>query len=320
MTFLFGDSFDHYSSITQMGYKWTAVGNNHSFTTGRNGNCVAFQNTSYARKTLQGNYATLCQGFAHKVNIISQGPLAIFMDNTSYQVEARFTSDGRIQLTRNGTVLATSTNSIVTNVWYHIQFKATIDPTNGYAEVRVNGATWVSYAGNTRSTSNSYANNVQVMAQSWTTYIDDYYVSTDFMGDLKAECRFPTGAGDNTGWTPNTGTNWDAVNDTSPDDDSTYISTTTVGARDDYEFQDLATTLGTVVAVQRVVDARKDDAGVRTIAPYSRTGGVNYDGANVNVGSSYMYYLDVLELDPATGLPFTISGFNAYKHGVKMVA
>jgi len=52
-----------------------------------------------------------------------------------------------------------------------------------------------------------------------------------------------------------------------------------------------------------------------------RQGGVNYDiGAVQNVAASYALYTSVQELNPATGVPFTVAEVNADEFGVDMIS
>jgi hypothetical protein len=63
-------------------------------------------------------------------------------DFGTLQVELRILSDGTMTITRNGTVLGTSTVALSLNVWNHIEWKITIHPSAGVAEMRINGPDW----------------------------------------------------------------------------------------------------------------------------------------------------------------------------------
>ena len=77
---------------------------------------------------------------------------------------------------------------------------------------------------------------------------------------------------------------------------------------------------GVVKAVGIHLFARKDDGGVRTIAPVVREAGVNYVGGNQNLGASYVYVTQYYEKNPATAADWTLTEVNADEFGVKEVA
>ena len=93
----------------------------------------------------------------------------------------------------------------------------------------------------------------------------------------------------------------------------------TVGDRDLYTAGALATSAGTVYAVQTNLYARKDDAGTRQVCKTIRQGGTNYDGSAKTLGSSYQVYSELDNLDP-TGADWTIANVNGDQYGIKVVA
>src|SRR5262249_39117493 len=120
-------------------------------------------------------------------------------------------------------------------------------------------------------------------------------------------------------WTPNgAANNWDCVDDTATDDDSTYISDSTVGHIDTYATADVDAG-ATVYGVQVNLYARKDDAATRQIAPVIRQAGTNYVGNTATLGSTYSFYSQLYDQDP-TAAAWTAATFNGDEFGVKEIA
>ena len=81
-----------------------------------------------------------------------------------------------------------------------------------------------------------------------------------------------------------------------------------------------APTTGTVVGVQHLVYAKKDNAGARSIAPVLRFQTEDAIGSAVGLTTSYAYYRQVLETNPAdSDEPFTIDKVNATQFGYKVI-
>ena len=77
---------------------------------------------------------------------------------------------------------------------------------------------------------------------------------------------------------------------------------------------------GTVHAIQHMVYAKKDDAGTRSIAMAQRSGGEDHAGGAHAVGASWAYLREVVEVNPATLVPFTPADINDSEFGVILTA
>lgn len=228
-----------------------------------------------------------------------------------------------------GTVLGTSTYSLNLSTWYYIEFKVYIHDTAGTAEVRVNGSEWINITNvDTKGyASSAYANTWLMRGSSGGyTYIDDLYVldtngsvNNDFLGDVKIEVIRPTGAGNSTDFTPSTGSNWQNVDDTTPDDDSTYNYHAPQGlpGTDLFQMGDLTTISGSVFAIQPIMYARKDDAGSADLYSVLRTGGTDYVGSGISLPDSYIYHTDIVEENPNTATAWTVTDINNIEGGYR---
>lgn len=331
MALEFMDGFDHYNSGTNYARKWDTTSTGMGPVAGRFGGTAA--NTQNNPATLiQGQLASVATrvvGFAFQIfPSIATNPWLQLTDAGTTQLDLRLTATAQIQVTRNGTVLGTSTLTLTTGIWYYLEFKATIDPTAGSYEVRVNGANWVSGTGaNTRNTTNSSMNGIKFPNAGFPTIIDDLYIlntsgsaNNNFLGECRILTNLPTGDGASTTWTTSTGTSHFAlVDEANPNDDTDYNYSNTSGQIDLYTYASIANT-GTIAAVQTVLTARKDDIGTRQIAEQCRSGGTTYTGPTTQtLGSAYLMYREIRETDPATGAAWTTTGVNAAQFGVKVV-
>lgn len=119
-------------------------------------------------------------------------------------------------------------------------------------------------------------------------------------------------------WTcvANSALQWVAVNEPSPDGDSSYIASNTVGNQSRFTYP---STVGTsVLAVLVNMYARKDDAGYRAIRAVAKSGStIGDNGSDFYLGNTAQIYQGVLATDPNTGVAWTVSGVNAAEFGVK---
>jgi hypothetical protein len=329
---------DHYSSA-QINRKWTnTVSGAVLAAVGRRGtNALQLSNGISYSKTLD-NQPTWTIGFSYKMTSglpFGSCVLVALIDVATTQVDLRMDATGHLFVTRNGTTLGVaSINALSVGIENYIEFKSTIDPAAGTYEVRVNGSStgWVPPAAgaNTRATANSFAAIIQfgVAAINGANPLDDIYVcdgtggapTNTFLGDVRADAVLPSGAGANTGMTPSAGSNFQNVDDNPANDDTDFNSSTVVGTKDTYAMTDIIHNPVAIFGVQVNMVARKDDAGARSIAAVTRSGGVDTDGATQVLTTSYINYREILALDPNTGLAWTKAGVNAAEFGAKVAA
>ena len=233
---------------------------------------------------------------------------------------------GKIRVLRGSTVLASATQPLVGQQWYYVEFKATIDATNGSYEVRLNGATILSATGvNTQNTANAWADEVGFGGDG-TTEGDDFYIcdgtgakNNDFLGDVEVVTLMPAGAGNYSMYTPSAGANWENVDEIPADGDTTYNASSTAGDKDTFAVDTYSAT-GTPLAVQVNMMHRKDDAGSRTARLVLRSGAADYAGANETVLDTYKVAFSVWETDPADSADWTTAKINAAEYGYETVA
>ena len=97
-----------------------------------------------------------------------------------------------------------------------------------------------------------------------------------------------------------------------------YVQSSTVGDKDTYNYTSITPLVGTIHGVQTVPYAAKTDAGTRTIVNVARSGSSESNSSSRTLSTTALYYPSVNELNPATGLAWTVSEINAGEFGVKV--
>lgn len=320
----FADSFDHYSTFTDKGWNGTTNITNPA-AVGRTG-AQGFRVTHFDHILFRNvvSQSSKIVGFAWRSGVRGDARVVGFMQGGTHLLDLRQSnSTGQLFATRNGTSLGGGGPALVINTWYYIEFKAIIGVS---VTCRLNGVEIFTYA----TTGTGSIDRIQHGGNSsgtWNADFDDYYVvttsgggATDFLGDVRINCSRPVSAGTSTIWTPSAGgTNYTRVNETLADAEGSYVATGGVGNTDTYPVTDLSGS-GVVHGVQVVMQARKDDAGLRQIAPVYRPTTTDTPGTTQTLGSGYQLLREVKELNPDTGLPWTFAEFNATEFGMKVIA
>jgi hypothetical protein len=120
--------------------------------------------TGYVTTPNLGNIGTIVTGFGFKPQVLMDTRMVVLRegDDSTEGVNVRQRADGKIDVYRGNTLLATSGDVVLTaNTWHHIELKVTVSDTGSY-EVRVNGVVAVSGSGDTRAGSNDYCNRVRL--------------------------------------------------------------------------------------------------------------------------------------------------------------
>lgn len=338
MAVLFRDGFDTYSGA-EMGAKWSVINNaTVSSAAARNGAQGMAWNSAnggfYAQWNFPANNTnTLYLGFAVYPKGASYGTLCQFYNGTSLQCDVRLNASGQPYITRNGTTLVTATAPISLNAWHYIEFKLLVASSGGIAELRVDGTVVATFTGNTQNVTGG-VNNFRLY-QGWPTgtngpWFDDLYLLdssgsnawlTTYLGDVKIISGLPNANGTTNNWTPNgAASNYECVNETPWDGDTTYVSDATPGDIDLYTFPAISASAVYDVCVNLVAD--KDDTALRTIRGEVRSGGVNYDnGVDFTLTqSSYQNFQADFPVDPNTSAQWTVAGVNSAQFGAKETA
>lgn len=346
MSILFMDSGgDHYASADELN-KWSQgrlctivsggrTGSNRlqgtNFTVAQTGvsNCTLVKNLNY-------NYGTLYAGiafFQNRSGTQIKEPIMGFADSLTYQMCLYLNVNGSLSVGRGGldngvtpVILATSNVNIFRYaVWHYIEFKSVFatDATGSFI-VMFNGIEILNVPNILTSTNtHAYANQFYIPGNKDAFhYFDDIYVADDqFYGDQAIQMLFPVGLGTSQlSHFPVSSINWQDVDDSVPDADTTYVYGSTVGLYDVYAMTHLAGAATSITALQTIVDARKDDAGTRQAAPVISSGVTLGIGSAVGLSANYVFYLQQWMTDPNTGIGWTVGAVNSLQQGIQIIA
>jgi hypothetical protein len=149
-------------------------------------------------------------------------------------------------------------------------------------------------------------------------YVKDYYiwdgfgtVNNDHPGPVTVY-RCPVDADVSSGWARSSGASDFALLDEVPPDDADFISAgISLPAASIMGLKNLPSDVVSVRAIMTMARQRKTDGGdCHTTVSLSPNGATWDDGADNAISTAFTYWMDISELDPVTGLPWTPIGFN----------
>ena len=285
--------------------------------------------TNYTTLIWNGHYYVTAPLYGSGV-----GPCILFTDAGNNQCEVYVETNGiyfRFSLRRNGTLLATGSYSYIAGVHYWLSIKLVVDGSSGLFELKVNGSTAVTYSGNTKGYGSS--GNVNRILHGWPNsgaiqaiIFDNVVVcdtsgtwANDYLPESRIYYQMPT-ANDAVQFTPSSGANWQRVLTIPPPGDSSYNYDPNVGDQDTFA---AAPSLGTatILALQVTTNARKDDAGNRSMRNVIKSGSGTYDnGADIALSNAYQGYRWLSITDPDTAAQWAAAAASAAKIGYKVAA
>jgi hypothetical protein len=349
MAIKFFTSFDHYDTDTLPRRFDAAFGTaiSISTTSGRfGGHALVIDGGSdeYLSKNveLQQGSAVIV-GFAYKaIGALQETSITLTGESAGSsheQLSINIRSDTGVIAVRRGrhdigTLLATSSPGVISDdVWAHIEFKAVIDNSSGSVEVRVDTIPVLTISSvDTQGLATNSVTAVQVVCTGSSValgLIDSMWVMdgtgaapfNDFLGDKRVSVKNPKAAGTSTQFSPLSGSNYEMVDETIIDEDTTYNESGSVGAEDNFTQQtttDIGVSPSTVYAVQTVNCVRKTDAAEVRYQDVFVSGGTSYYSADKEASSSYYCTAFIHQVDPSTGIAWTVSGLDAAASGYKL--
>lgn len=145
-------------------------------------------------------------------------------------------------------------------------------------------------------------------------YSTDTEQSTDntlTITTIWSETLRPNAVGTYTTWTASAGANWECVDEVTPDEDTTYVYTSTKNLWDSYNLQN-STGSGTISNVRAYVRIRNlSVAGLPAIIPGLVIGGVARAGVQQEITTSYADYYSDWAQNPATLAAWTWADIDA---------
>ena len=326
MSIIFVDGCQYNAAVLE---KYATLTNaSYSTTTARTGNrsirIGAFISGGNLTKTLASSYGSLSVALGGYITSGSGGRVQLLDSAGAIQMTVELASSGTVSVYRGsetGTLLG-SGGTLTFGSWFHIELDVTVHDSTGAVNVYLNGASIISVSGvDTKNTAIAGAKSVKFTGPSNNNayfYIDDVVISDTFaqIGAGIVQTLYPTGAGATTQWTPSAGANYAAVDETTGDGDTTYVSTSTVNQIDTYTFGDLNANSGTVLAVAVNTVGRADAGGSPQVTAVLRPGSTDRLGTGVTQTATYANGQSIWETNPDGG-SWTEAAVNASEAGIK---
>jgi hypothetical protein len=276
--------------------------------------------------------------FKHSGAGAASSQVVEFLDVTgTTHCDLRFNpSSGVFSMTRNngGTLLLTGTTILAANTEYYIEFQVVIADSGGVGILHIDGSVDAGVNSSSLDTRNGGSASAATV-KFWfvgssgihsfkNIYINDNSGGVDdtFWGPITVATSVVTGAGNKAQHAPSAGSNYQNVDDATPNDDTDYNSTSTNGHIDTFVMSDTGYSAGTVKGIEWVADVKKVDAsGTARVAPVFRIGGADYVGADISPSTSYLLLNQRSRLQPVGGTPaWDVSTIDAMEVGIKRTA
>lgn len=246
----------------------------------------------------------------------------------------RFDTSGRLLLYRGEgtTLLATSagTFDLTGAAWHYWEVKAIISDTVGVFEVRLDGAVFVTYSGDTRNAGTTGAIDqimwVRPYSGSGNNFIvDDFWLDdAGYLGDKVVYSLPANGNGDSSQWVGSDGNSTDnylLVDDGEVVSITDYVASATSGNTDLYNIADLPASVTTVDAIQELIYVQASDGGTPpSVVPVAK-GALGTVRADTALGTIPVAAADMLAQIRTTdpdGNALTPARVNAMQVGVKI--
>lgn len=340
MTTRWADGFED-TAAADLGTDYAVTGGFGAIVTGRRTGTFAYKAPTSAnhnlRRTIGGTEATLFQSCAVNLQTLPTPAMGKhfmrFMEGSTIHIALFATAAGGIAVYRGDftTLLGTTAAFFSPTQWTWLQVKVVIHDTTGSVEIRdASGSVLIALTGiDTKNGGTGYVDVVSVGHggnSNVDTYFDDWHVwdttgsiCNTWTNDTRIDHRLPTGAGTYAQFTASAGANYACVDDVNYNA-TDYVESSVAGHKDTYAFADITHAPPSIFSVLVTAVALKDDAGARSLKDLVRSGAADYAGSATTLNQgSYTRAVGIREADPATGVAWTQSGYNAAEFGFENV-
>jgi urease gamma subunit len=256
-----------------------------------------FENNGHTFRTYLPNVEDIVMGFAIKPTTDQYGTFFYFRHGGSQILHFGIDSMGRIWLKDStATLIATSAPVVKFRRWTYIEIKATFHDTAGSVEVRVNGGTTavISETSLDTAVTHNHADNIQWFYRDTTQWDDIYLIDqdtaglSDFIGPAIVRRLSPSADTATADFTPSTGSDNYAMN-----------------------------AVKAVAIVTSFYTTGGSEAKQIAALTKSGTTAIEETGVAASISDLWQDAIHITETDPDTSSPWTVSGLNAAKFGVR---
>jgi hypothetical protein len=229
-----------------------------------------------------------------------------------------------------------SKKRVVDGEWHHVELAMTINTSTGTATLWIDGEEQYALTGiDTQDAASNISTYVRVrlsssVAANTVEYVwfDDIMVwddsGSEFTGALpnhihRIETIRPGGAGAAADFTPSAGSNFQNVDETVADDDTTYNESSTTGHIDSFAYGNMSLSADEIFGIN-IKSRVKFDSGAANFRNKTRISSTYYNGTTVAAGAAYALVETIYNNNPAsTGSNLTVSDINAAEFGYERV-
>lgn len=310
-----------------------------------------------AEKTFSGSHDTMIIGMACQFDYTvdaehpflqlmgnnGQPQIQFWLNNPGGDISVRLAATGALAIPvvdatmPAGTLIANTGFIPPVGLWFYLEVKVVHSTTGtGSITIHVDSTPLATYSAiNTANSGVTTFSGWRVcgLKQFDAGYtVDDVYMAdtttgnvTDFTDEVRVQTKYADAEGFQNDWLPATGTNnalmvnltktsW--VENGNP---AKYNFSGTINAIDLYSVENF-TVAGTIFGVQVNLSHRKDDVGVRRVAPIVRTNSNIYVGTDKPQYSDYTYAGYIWEINPALAVAWNLTELNQAEFGIKITA
>lgn len=292
-----------------------------------------FWSASIYMATISGSSSTGFVGFTGNAGFVG-----VIQSASSYNgVYLRVDTSGQLNAYRGGaTLLATGTATLSTTTWYRIEVRLVLNDTTGILQVKVDGVLDIDFTGDTRYNNAGDASTTDFNAiklvrhstQGGQLYFDDIVIHdstgsscNSWLGDLRISTIRPDGNGSTNDGTPSTGSNYECVDETTPNDDTDYVEMSTAADRELYTHSNLPYYPASVIAAVVNTRARATGTTPRRVRGVMYRSGSASTGATIEIPALATYYNQQFPLytDPVTTTALIGDNINNGQFGLEVV-
>jgi hypothetical protein len=333
MSIFFFDSMAHYTTNAQEVTKWSANYVDRAPIAGAGAFGSPGLRGNNDSQGLQLNFSakTTLEFSGYVIAAAQSGKFMQFANTDGIQISLWIYTDGTIRVDRGdfATELGrTAAAAFSFGVQHHLYLKLVFSDTVGVAQIKVDGVQVLNLTGqDTSAQTSANCTIIRLWGQSSSGQSDaiwSHIALADAAGDItgrpRVQALFADGAGNYSQWgLTGAGSYIGAIQETTPDEDTTYAKSGTVGQRSSATYSNVLPSTAVIKAVAVVPRGRTDDGASRTIKTFVRAGGVDYDHASAqSVPGSYGYLQQIYPVNPATGVAWTPTEVNAIEAGIKV--
>ena len=340
MAILFQDGFDLYGAIGEVTRRWAqahATIFTYSTTSGRfgGGGITCTQDDTYLETPSLGSPQTVIISFAFKCDnndALGTDRIIEFNNELGVLFSLYWIVGTNTWQARSGITTVLGSFNITRAVWHWISIKLTVSDTVGTIDVELDNVSVLSVSGadthgNVAGTDTVTSIGLGGQLDISITF-DDVIVCddtgaapfNDLLTDRRIGTILPNAAGDSSGFTASPAVaNYLNVDDTAPDDDTTYVESEVTTTKDLYNMAAVGFSPSTVDAAAILALVSNPDAGVTQCRLKCKSGTTEGTGSAQFATSGYTYLNELFLLNPDTASAWTETTINSMQAGIEIV-